>query len=133
MVAVSMLAMEIKEGTVVIAPSRLARVADFAFRRRRLVLAGWISALIVGFALSAAFGGAFSADYNTPGSESKAAADALASRFPQRSPNTTDVVWVRGDAAAQQRMRGFLEQAGALPGLRPASGVQVSPDGKLEV
>ncbi len=117
----------------VTAPSRLARLAGFAFRRRRLVLAGWVAALVAGFALTAAFGGAFSADYNTPGSESKAAADALAARFPERSPNTTDVVWERGGPAVEARMRALLREAGTLPGLRPATAVQISPDGRIAV
>jgi len=57
--------------------TRLARLADFAFRRRRLVLASWIAALLAAFALVAVAGGDWSADYNTPGSQSKAAADAV--------------------------------------------------------
>jgi len=74
-------------------PSRLARLADIAFRRRRLVLGAWIAALIAMFALSSQLKGAWSADYSTPGSESKAAATLLADRFPARSPDTIDVVW----------------------------------------
>ena len=74
-------------------PPRLARLADIAFRRRRLVLGAWIAALIAMFALSSQLKGAWSADYSTPGSESKAAATLLADRFPARSPDTIDVVW----------------------------------------
>ena len=47
--------------------SRLSRLGQFAFRRRRLVLAAWVAALFSAFALSAALGGAWSADYATPG------------------------------------------------------------------
>src|ERR1700750_923447 len=72
---------------------RLARLADLAYRRRRLVLGIWIAALFAAFALVAVAGGEWSADYNTPGSQSKAAADALEQRFPARSPDTVDVVW----------------------------------------
>src|SRR5215207_10544643 len=97
---------------------RLARLADLAFRRRRLVLGAWLAALLTAFGLAAAFGGAWSADYKTPGSQSKAAADALTSRLPQRSPETVDVVW-RARAGAESppvraRMDAFLREAAAL-------------------
>ena len=62
--------------------TRLARLAGFAYRRRRLVLGRWVAALFAAFALVAVAGGDWSADYNTPGSQSKAAADALEQRFP---------------------------------------------------
>ena len=74
-------------------PSRLARLADVSFRRRRLVLLGWIAALVAAFAASGALAGEFSADYATPGSESQRAGDLLAERFPARSSDTVDVVW----------------------------------------
>ena len=40
--------------------SRLARLADLAFRRRRLVLLGWVVALVAAFAASGALAGEFS-------------------------------------------------------------------------
>jgi RND superfamily putative drug exporter len=122
------------------AGGRLARLADLAFRRRRLVLGAWLAALLTAFGLAAAFGGAWSADYKTPGSQSKAAADALASRFPQRSPETVDVVWqARAGAespAVRARMDAFLRQAAALPGIGaavPTSAAQVSRDRTVAV
>src|SRR5262249_59014654 len=109
--------------------SRLARLGAFAFRRRRLVLAAWIGALVATFALSGAFGGTFSVDYNTPGSESKAAGDALKTRFGTKSPDTVDVVWRTADGTPTA----FLHKAGELPGLSPAGPPAVSPDGKVGV
>ena len=109
--------------------SRLARLGDFSFRRRRLVLGAWVGALVAAIALSSAFGGAFSADYNTPGSESKRAADALSERFPATSPDTIDVVW----RTSQGTPTAFLREAGTLPGLAPAGKPQVSPDGAVAV
>ena len=109
--------------------NRLARIGAFSFRRRRLVLGAWIGALVAAFALAGAFGGAFSADYNTPGSESKAAGDALAQRFGVDSTDTVDVVWRTADGTPA----GFLKTAGALPGLSPAGEPEVSPDGKVAV
>ncbi len=109
--------------------SRLARLGAFAFRRRRLVLGAWVGALVASFALALTFGGTFSADYNTPGSDSKAAADALESRFPATSPDTIDVVWRTADGTPSA----FLKQAAALEGVGPAGEPQVSPDGVLAV
>ncbi len=97
--------------------TRLARLADFAYRRRRLVLASWVAALFAAFALVAAAGGEWSADYNTPGSQSKAAADALEQRFPTRSPDTVDVVW-QGPTAG---LNAFLAQAAELRGIGTAT------------
>jgi len=96
--------------------TRLARLADFAYRRRRLVLASWIAALLAAFALVAVAGGDWSADYNTPGSQSKAAADALEQRFPTRSPDTVDVVW-QGPTTG---LKPFLAQAAKLNGIGDA-------------
>ena len=66
-------------------PGRLARLADLVFRRRRLVLVAWVVGLVAAFG-AAGLAGEWSADYSTPGSESRAAADLLDERFPQQSP-----------------------------------------------
>ena len=122
-----MLALEREQTTVPV--SRLARLGGFAFRRRRLVLGAWVGALVAAFALAASFGGTFSADYNTPGSDSKAAADALADRFPATSPDTIDVVWRTADGTPAA----FLREASSLPGLAAAGEPLLSPDGAVAV
>ena len=103
-------------------PGRLARLADLAFRRRRLVLLAWIVALAAAFAASGALAGQFSADYATPGSESQRAGDLLTERFPARSSDTVDVVWEAKDgvksAAVQQRTGTLLTAATHLEGHR---------------
>jgi len=120
--------------------SRLARLADFAFRRRRTVLAAWVGALLVIVALGGALRGEWSADYATPGSESKAAVDLLADRFPERRPDSIDVVWeARGGALApdvRSRMDAFIRDAAALDGVGepvPAARADVSRDGTIAV
>src|SRR5262249_34577355 len=52
----------------------LARLADFAYRRKWRMLGFWVIALVGLGILSGALKGAFKADYSTPGSDSKAAA-----------------------------------------------------------
>jgi RND superfamily putative drug exporter len=120
-------------------PGRLARLADVVYRRRRVVLAAWVVGLVAAFGATT-LAGAWSADYSTPGSESRAAADLLADRFPQQSPETVDVVWQApaGAAAAAARSRidrlvarsARLEGVGRSPGTAAA---QFSPDGTIGV
>ena len=118
-------------------PSRLGRLADLMFRRRRTVLAAWIVALVAAIAASGALAGEFSADYATPGSESQRAGDLLSERFPARSSDTVDVVWeakqgVDG-AAVQQRTSSLLAAATRLEGIGDAAPTEVSRDGTIAV
>jgi RND superfamily putative drug exporter len=120
------------------ATSRLGRLADVAFRRRRLVLLAWAAALVVTLGLSAQLKGAWTADYSTPGSDSRAAAQLLQSRFPERSPDTVDVVWKDAagarSPAASLRLAALLATAQRLPGVGEGVTVsqgQVSRDGRI--
>jgi RND superfamily putative drug exporter len=120
--------------------SRLVRIADFAYRRRRLVLAGWVGALLAVVALGSALRGDWSVDYATPGSESKAAVDLLADRFPERRPDSLDVVWqARGGALSppvRERIDRLIADASRLDGIGdpvPAARADVSRDGTIGV
>ena len=119
--------------------SGLGRLAALVVRRRRAVVIAWIAVLAAAFAATS-LAGDWAADYNTPGSESKAAADLLADRFPARSPDTVDVVWqARGgarDAAATARNDRLLAGAARLPGIgggMRAADADVSRDGSIAV
>ena len=118
-------------------PGRLARLADTAFRRRRLVLLAWVVALVAAFAASGALAGQFSADYATPGSESQRAGDLLTQRFPARSSDTVDVVWEAKDgvksAAVQERTGALLTAATHLKGIGDAAPPEISRDGTIAV
>jgi RND superfamily putative drug exporter len=118
----------------------LTRLADFTFRRRRVVVAGWIVALLAIVAAGGALRGEWSVDYSTPGSESKAAVDLLDERFPGRSADSIDVVWEAAGAAqapaVRERMDAFLRDAAALEGVGdpvPAARAEVSRDGTIAV
>jgi putative drug exporter of the RND superfamily len=118
---------------------RLARLADFAFTRRRTVVAAWIVALIAAFG-AAGLAGDWSADYSTPGSESRAADRLLRERFPQSTPDTVDVVWQARDgadsAAARQQIDRLTADAAGLEGIgraAPAADAEVSRDGTIGV
>ena len=108
----------------------LARLAAAVHRHRKAVLYGWIGALIVAIALKGAFGGVFQVDYSTPGSDSKAAALVLKHDFPNRSPETVDVVWETAGANTA-KIDGFLREASTLKGIGKApraADALVSPD-----
>ena len=120
-------------------PGRLARLADLVFRRRRLVLVAWVVGLVAAFG-AAGLAGEWSADYSTPGSESRAAADLLDERFPQQSPETVDIVWHAPDGAdgagARERIDALVARSAALEGIGRSPGTaaaQFSPDGTIGV
>ena len=84
--------------------------------------------------------GDWSADYSTPGSESRAAAELLQERFPERNPETVDVVWQApdgaGSAAVAQRIDGLVTDADGLEGIGRGAGAaaaDISPDGTIGV
>ena len=71
----------------------LARLADIAYRRRGRMVLGWIVATIVIIGVGSALAGEYNADYDTPGSESKAASDITKERFGGYSGQEIYVVW----------------------------------------
>jgi putative drug exporter of the RND superfamily len=111
---------------------RLARLADLAVRRRGRMVLAWIAALVLVGAVAPSLAGEYDADYYTPGSESKAAAQLIDERFPGRSDAGVDVVWqVRDgveDPATEARMERFLAGAERLEGVAGAGRQRVSPD-----
>jgi putative drug exporter of the RND superfamily len=115
----------------------LARVGEFTYRRRGLVLLAWVLGLVIAFAASSKLAGDWSANYETPGSESEAALNRLDERFPERRPYNVDVVWQAKDAASPEirsRIDEFLSRAQRLEGM--TSGIttetaQVSADGTI--
>jgi RND superfamily putative drug exporter len=100
-------------------PGPLGRLAGLAYRRRGRVLLAWLAAFAIAFGVSAAFGGDFTADYSAPGSDSKAAQDLLAERFPARAGDTVDVVVHADGPVTDPGVRGevtaLLGELGGLP------------------
>jgi putative drug exporter of the RND superfamily len=114
---------------------RLARLADLVVRRRGRTVLAWIVALVLIGAVGPSLAGEYDADYYTPGSESKAAAQLIDERFPGRSDAGIDVVWqARGgvdDPAVEARMERFLAEAERLEGVAGAGETRVSRDGTI--
>ena len=117
--------------------SALGRLGALAFRRRRLVVVAWIAGLVVAGMLASNIGGEYTADYSTPGSESKAAAQTLDERFPGQSNSTVDVVWQAQNVNSpelRERMNAFLWEAEKLEGIGDgpgASSAEVSRNGEV--
>jgi RND superfamily putative drug exporter len=114
---------------------RLARLADIAYRRRRLMVLGWIVAAVVIIGVGSSLAGDYNADYNTPGSESKAASDVTEQRFDGYSGQEIYAVWTDPNGAntpaAQQRINAFFAQAEKVNHVARHTPVRFSDDGTI--
>ena len=115
----------------------LPRLAGFAFRRRRLVVVVWVIGLVLALGAASKLAGDWSADYETPGSDSKAAAALLGERFEERRPYSVDIVWQARDAASAEvrdRIDSVLARAQRLEGIGDGvttAQAEVSRDGTV--
>jgi putative drug exporter of the RND superfamily len=118
----------------------LARLADAMFMHRKKVILGWVVILAVAIAGGPSLAGTYTADYSTPGSDSKAASDRLVQKFAGRSGESVDIVWkASGSATAPavtERIDRLLEEVGTVPGMAPgttAADAEVSRDGRTAI
>jgi RND superfamily putative drug exporter len=101
----------------------LGRLAGLAHRHRIVVVVLWLAAVVAAVGLSATVSGDFKADYTARGSDSRAAQDLLAERFPALSGEQLDVV-VRADPgpvtapAVRADVQRLLGQVAAVPHVR---------------
>ena len=114
---------------------RLARLADFSYRRRGTMVLCWIVAAIVIIGLGTSFAGEYEADYNTPGSESKAASELTESAFDGYSGQEIYVVWKDPSGAmspaAKKKMDAFFSEAEAVKNVEQRESIRVSKDGTI--
>jgi RND superfamily putative drug exporter len=115
--------------------SALARLADIAYRRRGRMVLAWIAAAVVIIGVGSSLAGEYEADYNTPGSESKAAAELTEERFEGYSGQEIYVAWKdEGGArspAAQQRLDAFFAEAERVDHVAVHTPIRVSEDGTI--
>src|SRR5215207_6272101 len=113
--------------------SRLARLADLIYRRRRRVVVAWIATLIAVVAIVPQFAGEFDVQFGTPGSESKATADLIKKHFGGSTGETVNVVWeaVAGARQAQPRIERLLAEADRVEDIGDASTPRYSRDGTI--
>jgi RND superfamily putative drug exporter len=113
----------------------LARLADFSYRRRGRMVLAWLLAAVAIIGLGSSLAGEYEADYNTPGSESKAASELTEREFGGYSGQEVLVVWKdeagADSPAARQRVDAFLAKVEGIEHLEPATETRVSPDGTI--
>ncbi|HEX6602304.1 MAG TPA: MMPL family transporter [Solirubrobacterales bacterium] len=114
---------------------RLARLADISYRRRGRMVLAWVVATVVLIGLGSSFAGEFEADYNTPGSESKAASELTESAFDGYSGQEVYVVWKDPKGAMSPAAKGGIEDffatAEAVPHIEKRQPIRVSEDGTI--
>jgi RND superfamily putative drug exporter len=113
----------------------LTRLADLSYRRRGRMVLAWIAATVVIIGVGSSLAGEYNADYNTPGSESKAASDLTEERFGGYSGQEIYVVW-KDEAGAQspaarRRVDAFLAEARRVDHIAEQTPTRLSQDGTI--
>jgi putative drug exporter of the RND superfamily len=115
--------------------AHLARLADIAYRRRGTVVLTWIAAAILIIGVGSSLAGEYEADYDTPGSESKAASDLTEQRFGGYSGQEINVVWKDPDGAtspaAKEGINAFFGEAEKVDHVAEHTPIRVSRDGTI--
>src|SRR5690606_36678151 len=119
----------------------LYRLAHWCVRRRLIVLAARIAALLGTVALSIAASGSTSDGFEMPGTESQRAIDLLEERFPSESGSVARVVFATedGSSLAEPRLAGVdeatLDEIAAIDGVADVADTfvagSVAPDGTV--
>ncbi len=115
---------------------RLARLADISYRRRGRVVLIWIAAMFVIIGVGSSLAGEFQADYDTPGSESKAASDITEQRFAGYSGQEVFVVakdpsGFASTTQAAQRLQPFFAQAQKVEHIDPHTSIRLSQNREI--
>src|ERR671918_1292982 len=113
----------------------LARLADWNCRHRGRVILVWVVAAIVIIGVGSSLAGEYEADYDTPGSESKASADLTEREFGGYSGQEVYVVWQdeagATSPAAQQGVDAFLAEAKQVDHIAEETPIRISDDGTI--
>ncbi len=121
----------------------MRNLAKFCYRRRWLVLGGWIFGVIALIGLSTAFGGDFRTEFQLPGSESQEAIDLLEDRgATERTGFQGQVVFETGqgvdDPEVKQAIEGLLAKIDedvdgveVLSPYEPGNEYQIADSGKI--
>jgi putative drug exporter of the RND superfamily len=99
----------------------LYRLARFAFRRRRLVLAVWLAAAIAAIAIAQASGGKTNDTFTIPGTEAQNAAAVLQAKLPAFSGGQSTIVFATNgtakvtDPAAKAAIESAMAKLKSIP------------------
>jgi RND superfamily putative drug exporter len=114
---------------------QLARLADIAYHHRGKMVLAWIGATVLIIGLGSSLKGSYNADYNTPGSESKAASDLTQRAFRGYSGQEIYVVWKDPQGAmspaAKRRLNAFFAEARKVEHVEKQGAIRVSKDGTI--
>ena len=119
----------------------LYRLARFAFRRRRLVLAVWLTAAMAAIAIALVSGGKTNDTFTIPGTEAQNAAAVLSARLPAFSGGQTTIVFATSGTAkvtgpaAEAAIESAMTKLRSIPQVSavtsPFQSHLVSPSGKI--
>jgi RND superfamily putative drug exporter len=113
----------------------LTRLADLAYRRRGRMVLAWLAATVVIIGVGSSLAGDYKADYDTPGSESKAASDLTEERFEGYTGQEVYVAWKdEGGArspAVSRRLDAFFAKAERIDHVGAHTPIRVSRNGDV--
>src|ERR1700716_3275908 len=124
-------------------PGIVARVGGWAAGHRRLVVLGWIVALVGAYGASSAVGTNYSNSFSLKGTDSQRAVDLLKRNFPAPSGDSAQIVLhartgIVTEPAVKARVAPVLAQIARLPHVSgvispysPAGARAVSRDGQI--
>ncbi len=111
-------------------PRGLERLGRFAARRRWVVLAVWILVVVVLGGFASSTGKPFRDVFTIPGTDSQAAVDVLAKRFPSENLPTAQVVLHDGTGAlSTATVSSAATTIGKLPQVQSVGSPRVSTNG----
>ncbi|WP_422768763.1 MMPL family transporter [Plantactinospora sp. WMMC1484] len=116
----------------------LYRLGAWTYRRRRIVLVGWLAVLVAAGTLAATAGGTYEDDFSIPGSRAQQTLDTVDRQFPASAGTSAQVVFVApaGQQVVEQRavIGRTLAAAAEAPQVAgvadPFTAGMVSPDGR---
>jgi putative drug exporter of the RND superfamily len=91
--------------------SLLYRIGHFAGRHPWRVLAAWVVIAAAAMMLNISVGGAPDESFTLPGAESQRAADAIEDRFPQKTLNTSNVIFHSAEGVTEPETKAAVDQA----------------------
>jgi putative drug exporter of the RND superfamily len=113
----------------------LVRLADISYRRRGRMVLAWIVSAVLIIGVGSSLAGEYNADYDTPGSESKAASDLTEEGFGGYSGQEIYVVWKDPAGAtspgAKQGVNAFFAEAEQVEDVARHTPIRVSEDGTI--
>jgi len=114
----------------------LARLADYAYHHRRRMVLTWIVSAVVIIGVGSSLAGDYNADYDTPGSESKAASDLTEREFDGYTGQEVYVAW-KDEAGAgspgelPEGVNAFLAEAKEVDHIGEETQPRFSDDGTI--